>query len=231
MTGPARARRGPTRSPRDRPDGPVARPERREEQVVRRRPRPAGRSSPRSAPVGIVRADAAEGEGDAQPDADRVRRDEQAVRPLELVGEPGGGAEGAADRRSRCRTRRPLGRSGTGGSRGQALGTDSTTSDAARRHADAGSGGSARLEGGLPAVARPRGPPSTNPSNSGCGRSGRLLNSGWNWLATNHGWSCELDDLDEPAVGRLAGQDHAGAPRASGGSGCSPRSGGGAARR
>src|SRR6185503_5687048 len=29
----------------------------------------------------------------------------------------------------------------------------------------------------------------TNPSNSGCGRSGRLLNSGWNWLATNHGWS------------------------------------------
>src|SRR5215218_1820763 len=29
----------------------------------------------------------------------------------------------------------------------------------------------------------------TKPSNSGCGRSGRLLNSGWNWLATNHGWS------------------------------------------
>ena len=27
----------------------------------------------------------------------------------------------------------------------------------------------------------------TNPSNSGCGRSGRDLNSGWNWLATNHG--------------------------------------------
>ena len=29
----------------------------------------------------------------------------------------------------------------------------------------------------------------TNPWNSGCGRSGRDLNSGWNWLATNHGWS------------------------------------------
>ena len=29
----------------------------------------------------------------------------------------------------------------------------------------------------------------TKPSNSGCGRSGRDLNSGWNWLATNHGWS------------------------------------------
>ncbi len=29
----------------------------------------------------------------------------------------------------------------------------------------------------------------TNPSKSGCGRSGRLLNSGWNWLATNQGWS------------------------------------------
>ncbi len=27
----------------------------------------------------------------------------------------------------------------------------------------------------------------TNPSKSGCGRSGRDLNSGWNWLATNHG--------------------------------------------
>ena len=29
----------------------------------------------------------------------------------------------------------------------------------------------------------------TNARNSGCGRSGRLLNSGWNWLATNQGWS------------------------------------------
>jgi|SRR3990170_1351905 len=28
---------------------------------------------------------------------------------------------------------------------------------------------------------------STKPAKSGCGRSGRERNSGWNWLATNHG--------------------------------------------
>ena len=37
----------------------------------------------------------------------------------------------------------------------------------------------------------------------------RLLNSGWNWLATNHGMVAQLDDLDQPPVGRLAGQHHA----------------------
>ena len=50
-----------------------------------------------------------------------------------------------------------------------------------------------------------------NPSNSGCGRSGRLLNSGWNWRGHEPRVVLELHDLDEPAVGRLAGQDHAGA--------------------
>src|SRR5262245_22442216 len=29
---------------------------------------------------------------------------------------------------------------------------------------------------------------STNPANSGCGRSGFDLNSGWNWTATYQGW-------------------------------------------
>src|SRR6185312_11006035 len=29
----------------------------------------------------------------------------------------------------------------------------------------------------------------TKSRNSGCGRFGRDLNSGWYWLATNHGWS------------------------------------------
>ena len=29
----------------------------------------------------------------------------------------------------------------------------------------------------------------TKPRNRGWGRSGRLLNSGWNWQPTNHGWS------------------------------------------
>src|SRR5262249_35925304 len=36
--------------------------------------------------------------------------------------------------------------------------------------------------------ARSRAAP-TNSRNSGAGRVGRDLNSGWNWLATNHGWS------------------------------------------
>ena len=60
----------------------------------------------------------------------------------------------------------------------------------------------------------------TKPSKSGCGRSGRERNSGWNWLATNHGMVAQLDDLDQPAVGRLAGEHHAAPPRARRGSGC-----------
>src|SRR4029453_15296300 len=78
--------------------------------------------------------------------------------------------------------------------RGQALGTDSTTSAAAATAtpsepttAGVTGGGGAERAGARPsrtAIAAV-----TNPSNSGCGRSGRDLNSGWNWLATNHGWS------------------------------------------
>ena len=44
----------------------------------------------------------------------------------------------------------------------------------------------------------------TSSRNSGCGRSGRLLNSGWAWVPTQNGWPGELDELDQPAVGRDA---------------------------
>ena len=40
--------------------------------------------------------------------------------------------------------------------------------------------------------------------NSGCGRSGRLLNSGWACVPTQYGWSAQLDELDEAVVGRRA---------------------------
>ena len=53
--------------------------------------------------------------------------------------------------------------------------------------AGAAGSGRARNSGSRPAATAMDAP--TNPSNNGCGRSGRLLNSGWNWLATNHGWS------------------------------------------
>ena len=33
------------------------------------------------------------------------------------------------------------------------------------------------------------------------------MNSGWNWLATNHGWSGQLDDLDEAALLERPGDD------------------------
>ena len=46
--------------------------------------------------------------------------------------------------------------------------------------------------------------------NSGCGRSGRLLNSGWACVPTQNGWSAQLDELDQPAVGRRAAADEAG---------------------
>ena len=47
----------------------------------------------------------------------------------------------------------------------------------------------------------------TNSRNSGAGRSGRDLNSGWNCEATKNGWSAQLDDLDQALVGRRAGDD------------------------
>ena len=45
---------------------------------------------------------------------------------------------------------------------------------------------------------------STNPANSGCGRSGFDLNSGWNCTATIPRMARQLDDLDELAVERPA---------------------------
>ena len=49
-----------------------------------------------------------------------------------------------------------------------------------------------------------------NSRKSGCGRVGRLLNSGWNCEAQNHGWSRQLHDLDQAAVGRAAADHEAG---------------------
>ena len=55
---------------------------------------------PRSAPVGMVRAEPPRAKATRQPDADGVGRQEQAERIAELVRQPGGGPEGgtAADR-------------------------------------------------------------------------------------------------------------------------------------
>ena len=50
----------------------------------------------------------------------------------------------------------------------------------------------------------------TKPWNNGCGRSGRDLNSGWNWRGHEPRVVLELDDLHQPAVGREPGQQHPG---------------------
>ena len=49
----------------------------------------------------------------------------------------------------------------------------------------------------------------TNSRNSGCGRVGRLLNSGWNCDGAEPGVLGQLDDLDEAPVGRAAADDAA----------------------
>ena len=64
-----------------------------------------------------------------------------------------------------------------------------TRRTSARRRVDAGRRVSGRGPNTGSRPSRTASAAATNPSNSGCGRSGRLLNSGWNWLATNHGWS------------------------------------------
>ena len=56
-----------------------------------------------------------------------------------------------------------------------------------------------------PAIAAP-----TKSRNSGCGLVGRLLNSGWNWQATNHGMVRQLDELHQALVGGRAADDQAG---------------------
>ena len=60
------------------------------------------------------------------------------------------------------------------------------------------------------ALARPFHRRPTKSRNSGCGRSGRDLNSGWYCEATKKGWSGQLDHLDETVVGRRAAEDQAG---------------------
>ena len=66
--------------------------------------------------------------------------------------------------------------------------------------------------------------------NSGWGRSGRLLNSGWAWVPTQKGWSGSSTNSTSTPVGRDARADAGRPPRARRGSGGSPRSGGGGAR-
>ena len=59
----------------------------------------------------------------------------------------------------------------------------------ARRGRDRQSAARARQRAPPSATARARAPRTTNSRKSGAGLVGRDLNSGWNWLATNHGCS------------------------------------------
>ena len=56
----------------------------------------------------------------------------------------------------------------------------------------------------LAALGPGRAPRRRTPGTAAPGRSGRLLNSGWAWVPTQNGWPRELDELDQPAVGRGA---------------------------
>ena len=73
----------------------------------------------------------------------------------------------------------------------------------------------------------------TNAANSGCGRSGRLLNSGWAWVATKNG--CIVGGSSTNSTSRSSGevpeQTQPGLLEAAPVAGCSPRSGAGGARR
>ena len=72
----------------------------------------------------------------------------------------------------------------------------------------AAASGRARNSGSRPAATAIEA--ATNPSNSGCGRSGAALELGVELAGHEPRVVLELDDLDEPAVRRLAGQEHAG---------------------
>ena len=78
--------------------------------------------------------------------------------------------------------------------------------------------GRTRARSATSATARSAAP--TKSRNSGAGRVGRDLNSGWNWLATNHGWSGQLHDLDQPALLERARRRSGRRRPASAGSGC-----------
>ena len=108
MTGPARSATAPQIVAAC--EAPIARkplPEDGDEQVVRDdRAQQADESAQRSGRDRPCRG--AERERDAEPGPDDVGRDEQAVRPLELVGDPGRDPEAPRRRRSTCRSRRGL---------------------------------------------------------------------------------------------------------------------------
>ncbi len=93
----------------------------------------------------------------------------------------------------------------TGSRRRRACSEPTTRNPARRRSPGVGRLGVDRQREARAADRRPvRGPPRTNAANSGCGRSGRLLNSGWAWVPTKNGWLGQLDELDQPVVGRGA---------------------------
>ena len=65
------------------------------------------------------------------------------------------------------------------------------------------------VAGPSPRSAARRAAAPTNSRNSGSGRVGRELNSGWNCEATKNGMVGQLDDLDQALVGRGAARDQA----------------------
>ncbi len=167
--------------------------------------------TPRRAPVGIVRAEAPSAKATPSQTPMALAGSAGLERLGELVGDPGRDPERGTAEDRRRRTRRPPGSRAAGriARSGAGDGLDDIGSRPGPRREPAGRlVRRATKTGSRPS--RTASDAATKPSNSGCGRSGRDLNSGWNWLATNHGWSLQLDDLDQPAVGRLAGQHHAG---------------------
>ena len=83
-------------------------------------------------------------------------------------------------------------------------------SAASLRHVRRDRPSAASTHDGAPRSARSLSAAPTRSRNSGCGRSGRLLNSGWACVPTQNGWSAQLDELDQPAVGRGAAAHEAG---------------------
>ena len=96
------------------------------------------------------------------------------------------------------------------GRRGRRRGTPATSLIGSDAIGSAGSNASIGSRGARPS-ARSRAA-RTNAANSGCGRSGRLLNSGCACVATKNGCTSrrELHELDEPVVGRRARADEPG---------------------
>ena len=168
--------------------------------------------TPRRAPVGIVRADAPRTNAtpsqapmalagisrpsSGKPSRRRTRRQAPRAAPPRI--------DAPNPPRARLRATARCARSGAG----DGLDDIGRAGGCRRRLA----GASDRRARRRPARARrgPRCDAATNPSNSGCGRSGRDLNSGWNWLATNHGWSLSSTISTSRPSGDWPDSDHAG---------------------